>query len=117
MSAEALAKVIWISEQHPLWTVGVVEAMVKDLVMEVLALEIARIANHWLVVVPGAAAELQLPIRAVLIGESGTLKFRRKEIYNPYRSARGLIRDQRRGHGICGRIGTEFIIKHINRPF
>lgn len=59
MFAEALAKVTWISEQHLLQIVGVVEAMVKGLVLEALALEIARIANHWLAVVPGAAAGLQ----------------------------------------------------------
>jgi hypothetical protein len=99
--AEALAKVTWISEQHLLCIVGVVEAMVKDLVLEALALEIARIANHWLVVVPGAVAELQLPIWAITIGESGNSKISRKKIYNPYRRAGGLIRDQRRGHGIC----------------
>ena len=66
MFAEALAKVTWISEQH-LCIVGVVEAMVKGLVLEALGLEIARIGNHWLVVVPEVAAELQLPIWAVSI--------------------------------------------------
>ena len=54
----------------------------KVLVLEVLALEIARIANHWLADadVPGAAAELQLPIWAVSIGESGTQEFVKKYI-------------------------------------
>ena len=39
----------------------------KDLVLEALVLEIARTANHWLAVVPGAAAELPSPIWAVLM--------------------------------------------------
>jgi hypothetical protein len=58
--------------------------MVKVLVLEALALEveIARIANHWLADadVPGAAAELQLPLWAVSIGESGNSKFVKKSI-------------------------------------
>jgi hypothetical protein len=75
--------------------------MAKGLVLEALALEIARIANHWLAVVPGAAAELQWPIWAVSIGESGNSRICQKKIYNPYRSTGGLIRDRRRNHGIC----------------
>lgn len=75
--AEALEKVTWISEQH-LCIVGVVEAMVKGLVLEALGLEIARIANHWLVVV--AAAEIQLPIWAVSISESGNRNLSKKYI-------------------------------------
>ena len=73
--AEALVKVTWISEQYLQLIVGVVEAMVKGLVLEALALEIARIANHWL---PEATAELQLPIWAVSIGESGYSEFCQK---------------------------------------
>lgn len=78
--AEALAKVTWISEQHLLCIVGVVEVMVKGLVLGELALEIAWIAEHSLAVVPGAAAELQLPIWAVSIGQSGNSRICRKKI-------------------------------------
>ena len=46
----------------------------KGLVLEAPALEIARTANHWLAVVPGAAAELLSPIWAVSIDESGSLR-------------------------------------------
>lgn len=67
MFAEALEKVTWILEQHLQKIVGVVEAMVKGLVLEALVLEIAQTANHWLGVVPGAAAELLSPIWAVSI--------------------------------------------------
>jgi hypothetical protein len=43
---------------------------VRGLALEAFALEIPRTVNHCLVVVPGAAAELQVPIWAVSIGES-----------------------------------------------
>jgi hypothetical protein len=56
--------------------------MVKVLVLlEALALEIAWIANHWLADadVSGAAAELQLPIWAVSISESGNSRICQKK--------------------------------------
>jgi hypothetical protein len=97
--AEVPVKVTWISEQHLMYTVGVVEAMVKGLVLEALALEIARTANHWIAVVSGTAAELLSSIWAVPIGEPGNSRM--KKIYNPYKSSGGLIRDRRKNHGIC----------------
>lgn len=85
--AVALAKATWVSEQHPLSIVVVAEAGVKDLVLEVLALEIARIVSHWLEVVPEIAAELQLPIRPGDSQETEEFIGRR---YNSYRAG-GLL--------------------------
>ena len=50
----------------------------KGLVLEALALGIARTAKHWLAVVPVAAAELLSPIRAVSIGESGNSRTKKR---------------------------------------
>lgn len=68
--AVALAKVTWISKQYSLCIVEAAEAMVKGLALEVLVLGIARIVGHLLEVVPGAAADFQLPTWAISIGQS-----------------------------------------------
>ena len=60
----------------------------KGLVLEALALGIARTANHWLAVVPGVAAELLSPIWAVSIGESGNS--RTKKRYTIHTGALGV---------------------------
>ena len=52
-------------------------------------------------VVVGAVAGLQLPIWAVLIGDSQKIQEFVKRRYKSYSSTGGLIQDQRRGHRIC----------------
>ena len=63
--------------------------MVKGLVLEAPALEIARTANHWLAVVPGVAAELLSPIWAIILnGESGNYKTKKR--YTIHTGALGI---------------------------